>query len=161
LFRKGKALGEGASIAELGISDSSHLPLLETPLSTSQFPSRPFIEVSHFLNFGSVPAEISSPGLGLEGETLVTPISPDIAAWSRPRNSEYFPTPGFTTPPPITVSTVVITQPSVLLNPTSSSLNPPLFPFPPASSVPVSPVQAPSPPSSPPPNIPMVGENPP
>jgi hypothetical protein len=52
-------------------------------------------------------------------------------------------------------------QPSVLLNPTSSSLNPPMFPFPPVSSVLVSPAQAPSPPSSPPPNIPMVGENPP
>jgi hypothetical protein len=87
IFRKGKALGEGASTAEPGISDSSCLPLLETPLSASQFPRRNFYEVSHFLNFGSVPADISSPGLGLEGETLVTPISPDIVARSRPRNS--------------------------------------------------------------------------
>jgi hypothetical protein len=80
LVRKGKALREGASNAELGIFDSSHLPLLKTPLSASQFCRRPFTEVSRFLNFGSVPTEISSLGLGLEGETLVTPISPDIVA---------------------------------------------------------------------------------
>jgi hypothetical protein len=36
-----------------------------------------------------------------------------------------------------------------------------LFPFPPRSSVPVSPVQTPSPPFSPPPIIPMAGVNPP
>jgi hypothetical protein len=161
LIRKGKALREGASTVEPGISDSSHCPLFETPISASQFPIRPLVGVSHFLNFGSVPVEFSPPGLGLEGERFVTPISPDVAAWSRPRNSEYFPTPGFTIPSPITVATVVPTPTSVPLSPVAFSSNPLLIPFPPASSFPVSPGRTPSPPSSPPPNIPMAGAHPP
>lgn len=55
--------------------------------------------------------------------------------------------------PPIT--------PSFPLNLVSFSANPLMFPFPPASSVPVSPRRMPSPPNSPPPHIPMVGANPP
>jgi hypothetical protein len=111
IIRKGKALREGASTVEPGISDSSHCPLLETPISASQFPIRPLVGVSRLLNFGSVPVEFSPPGLGLEGESFVTPISPDVVAWSRPRNSEDFPTPGFTTPPPITVVLLYPHQP--------------------------------------------------
>jgi hypothetical protein len=42
IIRKEKALGEGASTAEPGIFDNSHFPLLETPLSASQFPSQTF-----------------------------------------------------------------------------------------------------------------------
>jgi hypothetical protein len=161
LVRKGRALEGETSAVEPGISDSSHLPLLETPFSVSQFPSRPVTEVSHFLNFGSVPAEFSSPGLGLEGETFVTPISPDIAAWSRPRTTGDFPTPSFATPPFITVVATAEREASAHSSPVSFSLNPPLFPILPESLAPVSPVRTPSPPSSPPPNIPMAGENPP
>jgi hypothetical protein len=161
LIRKGKAPREGAPTTEPGISDSSHCPLLETPISDSQFPIRPLVGVSHFLNFGSVPVEFSPPGLGLEGESFVTPISLDIAAWSRPINSEDFPTPGFTSPPPLTIATVVPTPTPVPLSPATFSSNPLLFPFPPTSSFLVSPGRTPSPPSSPPPHIPMAGANPP
>jgi len=65
LIIKGKTLKEGTSTTELGISNSSHFPLLETPIPASQFPSRPFTEVSRFLNFGSVPLKFPSPGLAL------------------------------------------------------------------------------------------------
>jgi hypothetical protein len=80
LIKNGKALREGDSTVEPGISDSSHCPLLETPISASKFPIRPLVGVSHFLNFGSVPVNFSPPGLGLEGEIFVTHISPDVAS---------------------------------------------------------------------------------
>jgi hypothetical protein len=68
---KGKAY-EGEAIAtEPGNPPS---PSVRTPFSPPHFPSRPLSEVSHFLNFGSVPIEVSPPSLGLEGEILVTPI---------------------------------------------------------------------------------------
>jgi hypothetical protein len=80
IIRKGKALEEGGSTVELGIFDSSHDPLLETPVVASQFPIRPLVVFSRLLNFGSVPVEFSPPDIGLEGERFVTPISPDVAA---------------------------------------------------------------------------------
>jgi hypothetical protein len=52
-------------------------------------------------------------------------------------------------------------EPPTPSSPVAFSSNPLLFPFPPGSSVPVSPVRTPSPPNSPPPIIPMVGANPP
>jgi hypothetical protein len=98
----------------------------------------------------------------LEGEILVTPLSPEAVPWRRPRTTEDFPTPRFTTPPLITVAATAQREASTDSSPLAFSLNPPLFPLPPGSSFLVSPVfQAPSPPSSPPPNIPMAGENPP
>jgi hypothetical protein len=69
-------------------------PPLETLISASHFPIIPSVGVSRILNFGSVPVEFSPPGLRLEGEILVTPLSPEVVPWSRPRTSEYFPTPG-------------------------------------------------------------------
>jgi hypothetical protein len=103
IVRKGRALREGTSTVEPGISDNFHCPSLETPISASHSPVIPSVGVSRTLNFGSVPVEFSPPGLGLEGEILVTPLSPEIVPWFRPNASEYFPTLGFTTPPPITV----------------------------------------------------------
>jgi hypothetical protein len=80
--KKGKSSTKGVSIAEKGNTPS---PSVKTPFSYSQLPSHTSSEVSRFLNFGSVPAEFSPPGLVSEGEILVTP-----------------PSGGFTTPPLIT-----------------------------------------------------------
>ena len=81
IFRKGRAFEGETSTAEPG---NLPYPSVETPFSSPQFPSRPFSEVSHLLNFGSVSAKFSPPGLGLEGEILVTPLSPKFVPWSRP-----------------------------------------------------------------------------
>jgi hypothetical protein len=82
--RKGKRAAKEVSADEKGNTPS---PSVKTPFSDSQFPSRPSSEVSRFLNFGSVPAEFSPPGLVSEGEILVTPLSG-----------------GFNTPPLITTA---------------------------------------------------------
>jgi len=129
LIRKGKALREGSLATEPGISDSSHCPMLENPISTSHFPIRPLIGVSCLLNFGSVPVEFSPLGLGLEGDIFVTPISPDIVAWSRPYY--LFPYPRLTIPPPLTIVDVVPTPTFVPSIPEAFSSNPLFFPFPP------------------------------
>jgi hypothetical protein len=136
-------------------------PHLETPISTSLFPIIPYVGVSQRLKFGSVPVDFSSSGLGLEGEILVTPISPEVVPWFRPRNSEDFLTLGFTTPPPVRVATFAEREAFVPSIPIDFSTNPLLFPFPPRKTPPVSPVRTPSPPNSPPPHIPMVSANPP
>jgi hypothetical protein len=99
--------------------------------------------------------------LVLEGEIIVTTLSPEVVSCSRPQNLEYFPTPGFITPPPIRVRNFVEREsffPSISV---AFSPNPPLFPFPHRSLVPVSPILTPSPPSSPTTHISMVGANPP
>jgi hypothetical protein len=67
IVRKGKALREGTSTIEPGISDDFYCPPLETPIPSSHFPIIPSIGVSQTLNFGSVPIDSSPPGLGLEG----------------------------------------------------------------------------------------------
>jgi hypothetical protein len=91
IIRKGKALHEGTSTVEPGISDDFHYPI-GTPISSFQPSVIPSVGVSRTLNFGSVPVEFSPPGLGLEGETIVTPLSPEVVPWFRPSASEYFPT---------------------------------------------------------------------
>jgi hypothetical protein len=161
IIRKGKAFRGEASTTEPGISDNFPSLSVETPFSAPHSPIIPSVGVSRTLNFGSVPVEFSPPGLGLEGEILVTPLSPEVVPWPRPRTTEDFPTPVFITPPPITVAATAEREASTDSSPVAFSLNLPLFPFPPGSSVPVSPVRTPSPPSSPPSNIPMAGENPP
>jgi uncharacterized small protein (DUF1192 family) len=135
--RKGKRTAKEVSVDEKGNTPS---PSVRTPFSDSQFPSRPSSEVSRFLNFGSVPAEFSPPGLVLEGEILVTS-----------------PSGGFTTPPLITAAP----QRKTLVHPGSVDLS--LFsPFSPVNtSVPSSPIHTPSPSSSPLHHIPMAGANPP
>jgi hypothetical protein len=133
IIRKGKAFRESTSTVEPGISDDFHYPVIRTPISASHSTVIPSVGVSRTLNFGSVPVEFSPPGFGLEGESLVTPISPEVVPWSRPQTSEYFPTPGFTTPPPITVATTE-RETSVPSSPVAFSPNPLLFPFPPGGS---------------------------
>jgi hypothetical protein len=91
--RKGKSYVKEVSIAETGISPP---PSVKTPLSSSQLPSHPPSEVSRFLNFGSVPAEFSPPGLVSEGEILVTPPSLE-AVPPHQHFSEGFTTPLFIT----------------------------------------------------------------
>ena len=104
------------------------------------------------MNFGSVPAEFSPPGLVSEGEILVTPPSMEVVPQYRPQASE-----GFTTPPFIT--TVAQGESSAHSGPLDLSLFFPSSPL--RTSFPTSPIHTPSPPSSPPPNIPMAGANPP
>jgi hypothetical protein len=96
IIRKGKA-----SQGESSTAEPSNLPppSIETPFSYSQLPSKPVSKVSHFLNFGSVPAEFSPPSLALEGEILITPLSPEAIPWRIPQTTEYF-----TTPPLATVT---------------------------------------------------------
>jgi hypothetical protein len=145
VLRKGKASEEEAFIAEPGNPLS---PSVETPFSSPQLPSRPFSEVSRFLNFGSVPAEFSPPDLGLEGETLVTPLSFEAVYRQRPLTAVDFPT-------------LAQRKAHADLSSLASALNPLLFSTPLWDSFPVAPSRTPSPPSSPPPNIPMAGANPP
>jgi hypothetical protein len=147
--RKGKSSAKEVSIAETGNTPS---PSVRTPFSYSQLPSRPSSEVSHFLNFGSVPAEFSPPGLVSEREILVTPPSLEVVPQHRPQASE-----GFTTPP--FIATTAQREASAHSGPLALSLFSPLSP--PRTSFPTSPVHTPSPPSSPLPNIPMAGANPP
>jgi hypothetical protein len=96
----------------------------------------------------------------LEGEILVTPLSLEAIPWGRPGTTEDFPTPRFTTPL-VTVVATAQREASTDSSPLAFSLNPPLFPLPPGSSFPVSPIRALSPLISHPPNIPMAGANPP
>jgi ribonuclease HI len=135
--RKGKRAAKGVSVDQKGNTPS---PSVRTPFSDSQFPSHPSSEVSRFLNFGSVPAEFSPPGLVSEGEILVTPLPG-----------------GLTTPPLIT--TAAQRKPPVYSGPLDFSLFSPSSPV--RTSFPSSPVHTPSPPSSPPLNTPMAGVNPP
>jgi hypothetical protein len=135
--RKGKRAAKEVSVDEKGNTPS---PSVRTPFSDSQFPSRPSSKVSRFLNFGSVPAEFSPPGLVSEGEILVTP-----------------PSGGFTTPPLIT--TVAQREAPVHSSPLDFSLFTPSSPV--RTSFPTSPVHTPYPLSSPPFNVPMAGANPP
>jgi hypothetical protein len=147
--RKGKSSVKEVSIAETGNVPS---PSVRTPFSYSQLPSRPSSEVSRFLNFGSVPAEFSPPGLVSEREILVTPPSLEVVPQHRPQASE-----GFTTPP--FIATTAQREASAHSGPLALSLFSQLSP--PRASSPTSPVHIPSPPSSPLPNIPMAGVNPP
>jgi hypothetical protein len=135
------------SIAETGNPPS---PSERTPFSPPQLLDRPPSEASRFLNFGSVPAEFSPPGLGLEGETLVTPLSFEAVYRRRSVTAEDFLTPARRGAPADLSSLAFPLNP--LLFPTSLSLR---------DSFPVAPSRTPSPPSSPPPNIPMAGANPP
>jgi hypothetical protein len=82
VLKKGKASEEEVATAEPGNLPS---PSVGNPFSPPQFLNRPPSEVSRFLIFESVPAEFSPPGLGLEGEILVTPLSSEAVPWRRPR----------------------------------------------------------------------------
>jgi hypothetical protein len=145
--RKGKSSAKGVSIAEIGNAPS---PSVRTPLSYSQLSGHPSSEVPRCLNFRSVPAEFSPPGLVSEGEILVTP--PSLEYVSRPLVSK-----DFTTPPVIT--TAARREASAYSGPLDVSL---FFPSSPVrTSVPTSPTHTPSPLGSPLPNIPMAGANPP
>ena len=136
IIRKGKAFGGGTSTTKSSISDDFHCPI-GTPTPASHFVSWPSIGVSRSLKFGSVPVEFSPPSLALEGESLVTPLSPEVVPWFKPNNSKYFHTSGFTTPPSITTSTEE-RETFVPLSPEARSPNSLRFPFPHVSSVPVS-----------------------
>jgi hypothetical protein len=137
VYRKGKRSGREVSITKKGNTPS---PSVKTPFFYFQLPSRTSSEVSRFLNFGSVPAEFSPPGLISEGEILFTP-----------------PLGGFITPPLIT--TVARREIPICSSPLGFSLFSPTFPV--RTLFPTSPVHTPYPPSSPPLKVPMAGVNPP
>jgi hypothetical protein len=149
ILRKGKAPQGEIFASESGISPP---PSVRTPFSYSQLPSHPSSEVSHFMNFWSVPAEFSPPGLVSQGEILVTPPSLEVVPQYKPQASK-----GFTTPP-FTATTAQRETPAH-----SGPLDLSLFfsSSPSRTSFPTSPIHTPSPPSSPPPNISMASANPP
>jgi len=148
VLRKGKASEEGVSTTEPG---NPPYPSMGTPFSPPQFFDRPVSGVSHFLNFGSVPVEFSSPDLGPKGQDLVTPLSPKAIPQCRLGNTEDFPTHILTTP--------AQREAPVDLSSLAFSLNPLLFATPLQDSFPIAPSRIPSPPSSPQPNILMAGAN--
>jgi hypothetical protein len=152
IIRKGKTAQKGTSTVVPSFSDNLHNPSLQTPVTVSDSPIIQTVGVSRNLNFGSFPADFSPPILGLEGESFDTPFSPEVVKWFRPRTLEDFPTPDFTTPPPIRV--VAATEGETFVPSSPLSLSP-------RSTVPVSPVQSPPPLGSPPVHIPMAGANPP
>jgi hypothetical protein len=150
VLRKGKAPEEESSITEPGNPPS---PFVRTLFSPPQILDHLPFEVSRFLNFRSVPVELSSLGLGPKGKNLVIPFSPETVPWHRPETTKYFPTPIFTTP--------VQRKTPTDLSSIAFSLDPLLFPTPLRDSFSVAPLKTPSPPCSPPPNIPMASANPP
>jgi hypothetical protein len=84
MVRNGKTPQEGTSISKPGISKDFHCPSLETQISSSHYPIIMFVGVFRILKFGSVSIEFSPPGLDLEVEILVTPLSSEVVPWSRP-----------------------------------------------------------------------------
>jgi hypothetical protein len=156
IIRKGKSSEGGTSTAKLGISGD----FIETPTPSFRHVLLPSIGVSRSLNFRSVPARFSPPSPKLIGETLVTPLSPEVVPWFRPNASEYSPTSGFTTLPPV----IIVVEGREIFVPLSPrACSPDLLQFPShsVSSSLVFSLQTSSPPSSPTPVVPMVGANPP
>jgi hypothetical protein len=141
IIRKGKTAQKGTSTVVPSFSDNLHNPSLQTPVTVSDSPIIQTAGVSRNLNFGSFPADFSPPILGLEGESFDTPFSPEVVKWKeRDLTLEDFPTPDFTTPPPIRVVAVTEGETSVTSSPSSLSPNAQPFPFSPRSTTPVSPV---------------------
>jgi hypothetical protein len=86
IIRKGNSFEGGTSTAKPGISDDFQ-DFIETPTPSFRPVVLPFVEVSRSLNFGSVPTGFSPPGLELVGETLVTPLFPEVVPWFKPNPS--------------------------------------------------------------------------
>jgi len=103
IIRNKRTPREGTSTTLPDISGNFHNPSLETQVSPSHSHVIPYVGVSRSLRFGSVPVDFSPPSLGLEGETFDTHVSPEVVLCFKPKTLEYFPTPKFTTPPPIRV----------------------------------------------------------
>jgi hypothetical protein len=145
VLRKGKASEEEASITEPG---NPPYPSVGAPFSPPQLFDRHVSTVSRFLNFGSVPIEFPSPGMGPEGQDFVTPPPFEVVPWRIPLSSEDFPT-------------TAQGGEHADWSSVAGYLDHLLFPTPLRDLPPLPPSQTPSPPSSPPPNIPMAGANPP
>jgi len=158
VLRKGKAFEEEASTVEPSNPPS---PSVGTPFSPPRFLNRPFSEVSRFLNFESVRAKFSPLGLGLEGEILVTPLFSEAILWRRPRTPEDFPTPIFTTRPPIIDATSTERVTFVPSSHVTVFPNIQLFPSSPRNSIPISHVHPLSPPVTTQVHVQMAGANPP
>jgi hypothetical protein len=87
IIRKIKTSQEGTSIVVSGDFGILNNPSLKTPVVSSNSPITPFFGVSRILNFGSFPIDLSPPSIGLEGESVDTPISPKVVQCFRPRTS--------------------------------------------------------------------------
>jgi hypothetical protein len=77
IIKKGKSFEGGNSTAKTGISGDFH-DFVETPTPSFHPILLYSVRVSRSLNFGSVLVVFSPPGLELVGETLVTPLSPEV-----------------------------------------------------------------------------------
>jgi hypothetical protein len=122
-------------------SDNLNNPPLPTPIIVFYSPIIQTTGVSTNLSFGSFPVDFSPPILGLEGESFDTPFSPKVVKWKeRDLTLEDFPTPYFTTTPPIRVVAVTEGETYVTYSPSYFSPNAQPFPFSPRSTSPISPV---------------------
>jgi hypothetical protein len=162
IIKKGKTAQKGTYTDVPSFFDNLHDPSLQIPVTVFYSPIIQTAGVSRNLNFRSFPADFSPPIIGLEGERFETPFSPEVVKCKeRDLTLEDFPTPDFTTPPPIRVVAVTEGETFVTSSPSSLSPNAQPFPFSPRSTAPVLPVRTPSPHVSPPVHVQMAGANPP
>jgi hypothetical protein len=159
IIKKGKTFQEGLSANVPGDSGNFHDSSFKTPVFVSNSPFLPSTGVSISLYFEIFPVELPPSVFHLEEEIFETHVSPDIVKLFRPRSLEYFPTLGFSTPPPIKVDVYKEGGNYFPFNPISFSSNTQLFPLSPRNTAAVPPVQTPSSPCSPIVRIPMTGDN--
>jgi hypothetical protein len=138
IIRKGKTPQEGTLAFELGDSSNFHNLPSETPVTVFVYLVIPSTRVSKTLNFEIFPADFSSPGLFLEGESLDTPISHEFVPWLKPNTLGDFLTHGFTTPHLVRF---VAAKTSIYVSSPTFFSNTQLFPFSPRSTIPASHVQ--------------------
>jgi hypothetical protein len=103
LIKKGKASQESFFSTILGTS--GHLPssILNTPNVISSNPPLPSVEVSNNFDFENFHVIYSSFEPELKEEKFEILASLDIGKWFRLESLEYFPTLGFSNPPPINI----------------------------------------------------------
>jgi hypothetical protein len=104
IIKKGKSSQEIASTVVSGTSGHLLDFILNTPVVVSSIPHLPSAEVYKNLGFESFPDEYSTFKPELKEENFEILASHDIVKWFRLESLEYFPTLGFSTPPPIKMS---------------------------------------------------------
>jgi hypothetical protein len=104
IIKKGKSSQEIFSVAVLGTFGQLPDSILNTQVAVSSIPPLPSTEVSRNLDFESFPVEYYSFKPELKEENFEILSSHDIVKWFRLESLEYFPTLGFSTPPPIKIS---------------------------------------------------------
>ena len=104
IIKKGKTSQEGLSAIVPSDFGNLHDSCFKTLVAISNSPLLPSVEVSRNLDFESFPVEYYSFKPELKEENFEILASPDILKWFRLESLEYFPTLGFSTPPPIKIS---------------------------------------------------------